>query len=587
MTRRAAGATGETSGGGGGVPAPERGSQRRAGATGGPPGNFIRQRIDADLAAKRASGVVTRFPPEPNGFLHVGHAKSICLNFGVARDYGGHCYLRFDDTNPEREDVEYVESIKRDVRWLGFDWGDRLTHASDYFDALYRFAVELIEAGRAYVCSLSADEIRATRGDLTRAGTESPYRNRGVEENLDLFRRMKDGEFEDGAHVLRARIDMAAPNLNLRDPVLYRIRRRTHQNTGDEWCIYPLYDFTHCLSDALEGVTHSLCTLEFEDHRPLYDWVLDHVAVPCRPRQIEFSRLSLGYTALSKRLLTRLVDEGDVDGWDDPRMPTIAGMRRRGYTPAAIRDFCERIGVTKKDALVEMALLENCVRENLDRHAPRRMAVLDPIVLVITDYTRESEEFEIPNHPHRPEMGARKAPFRARVFIERDDFMIDPPRKFLRLAPGREVRLRYAWLVTCIDYETDARGNVTVVYCTHDPDSRGGDAPDGRRVRGALHWVSTEHGVGARVNLYDRLFHEEDPANPRKGDLRDHLNADSLRVADNAVVEPSLARIEGLERFQFERLGYFCSDPVSRARDGTPVFNRTVTLRDSWRGGSP
>ncbi len=543
--------------------------------------NFIRQRIDADLAAGRVDEVVTRFPPEPNGYLHIGHAKSICLNFGVAEDYRGRCFLRFDDTNPEKEDVEYVASIKRDVHWLGFDWQDRLTHASDYFEKLYAFAVELVERGKAYVCSMNMADIRASRGTLTEPGSESPWRNRSVEENLNLFARMRAGEFPDGAHVLRARIDMASPNLNMRDPVLYRIRHQAHQNTGDAWCIYPLYDFTHCISDALEGVTHSLCTLEFEDHRPLYDWVLDNTSVPCHPQQIEFSRLSLDYTVMSKRMLTRLVNEGDVSGWDDPRMPTISGLRRRGYTPASIRDFCGRIGITKSDNRVEMSLLESCIREDLERSAPRRMAVVDPVKLVVTSYPEDREEsFVAANHPADESFGTRKVPFCREVYIERDDFMIDPPGKYFRLAPGREVRLRYAYLVTCTGYETDEDGRVTEIHCTHDPASRGGNAPDGRKVKGTIHWVSARHGVSAEVRLYDRLFVEENPAANRDRDFRDALNPGSLKIASSALVEPALAGEAAETTFQFERLGYFCVDPdTSPAR---PVFNRTVTLRDTW-----
>jgi len=554
-------------------------------ATGGT-SNFIRQRIDADLAGNRVRSVVTRFPPEPNGYLHIGHAKSICLNFGIARDYGGRCYLRFDDTNPEKETIEYVESIERDVQWLGFDWGDDLSHASDYFERLYEFAVELIGRRLAFVCSMSTEEIRATRGTLTEPGIESPYRNRSVEENLDLFARMRAGEFPDGAHVLRARIDMSSPNINMRDPVLYRIRHARHQNTGDAWCIYPLYDFTHCLSDALEGITHSLCTLEFEDHRPLYDWVLDNTSVPTHPQQIEFSRLSLGYTVLSKRVLTRLVAGGDVDGWDDPRMPTLSGMRRRGYTPRAIRDFCERIGITKSDNRVEMALLESCVREDLERTAPRRMAVLDPVRLVITDYPEaDVEHFTAANHPADESFGTREVPFCRELFIERDDFMVDPPKKYFRLAPGREVRLRYAWLVTCTGYDSDDDGRVTTIYCRHDPASRGGNAPDGRKVKGTIHWVSARHGAPAEVRLYDRLFRVENPAASRGVNPREHLNPDSLVIAAGAVVEPGLAAAEAGERFQFERLGYFCRD--RSADDDRPVFNRTVTLRDSWARQQP
>ncbi len=546
------------------------------------PSNFIRQRIDTDLSSGKAGDIVTRFPPEPNGYLHIGHAKSICLNFGIARDYNGICYLRFDDTNPGKEDLEYVASIKRDVLWLGFNWQDRLTHASDYFDQLHDFAVELIKTRKAYVCSMSTEDIRASRGTLTEPGTESPFRNRTIDENVDLFERMKNGEFPDGSHVLRASIDMTSPNLNMRDPILYRIRHQEHQNTGRKWCIYPMYDFTHCLSDALEGISHSLCTLEFEDHRPLYDWVLDNTSAPCHPQQIEFSRLSLGFTVLSKRMLTQLVSEGDVNGWDDPRMLTISGLRRRGFTPCAIRDFCNRIGVTKKDNRVEMALLENSAREDLDRIAPRRMAVLNPLKLVITNYPEnDQEEFDAANHPNNPEMGQRKIPFARELYIERDDFMMEPPKKFYRLGPGREVRLRYACLVTCTGYETDDNGEVSVVYCTYDPETRGGKAPDGRKVKGTIHWVSAQHGVEAEIRLYDRLFLVENPADPKTGHFRDHLNPGSLEKLENAVLEPGLFGLEGMQRFQFERLGYFCTD-IDNSITGKPVFNRTVTLRDSW-----
>jgi len=549
------------------------------------PSNFIRQRIDADIDSGKTAQVVTRFPPEPNGFLHIGHAKSICLNFGIARDYDGRCFLRFDDTNPAKEDTEFVESIKADVHWLGFDWDERLTHASDYFERLFAFAMELIDNGKAYVCSQSGEEIRAARGTLTEAGQESPYRNRSISENRGLFERMRKGEFGDGEHVLRARIDMASPNLNMRDPVIYRIRHQVHQNTGDAWCIYPMYDFTHCLSDALEGITHSLCTLEFEDHRPLYDWVLDNTSVPCHPQQIEFSRLSLGYTVMSKRMLTQLVENGDVNGWDDPRMPTISGLRRRGYTPASVRDFCDRIGITKKENRIEMALLENSIREDLDPIAPRRMAVLDPIKVVITNYTEgESESFDAPNHPANPEMGSRAVPFSREIYIEREDFMVDPPKKFFRLAPGREVRLRYAYLVTCTGMETDDDGQPTVIYCTYDPETRGGNAPDGRKVKGTIHWVCASAGVNARVNVYDRLFNVENPADAKTGNFREHLNPDSLKVIEHAVVEASLTGTAPGQRFQFERLGYFCTD-LEQTRGLT--FNRTITLRDSWakRGG--
>lgn len=544
--------------------------------------NFIRKRIDQDIADSTVEHIVTRFPPEPNGYLHIGHAKSICLNFGIARDYNGTCYLRFDDTNPEKEDSEFVESIKRDVEWLGFDWQDNLSHSSEYFDQLYDYAVDLIKQGLAYVCNLSAEEMRAGRGTLTGPGTDSPNRTRSIEENLDLFKRMKEGEFTDGQQVLRAKIDMASPNINLRDPVLYRIKHQTHQNTGDKWCIYPMYDFTHCLSDAQEGVTHSLCTLEFEDNRALYDWVLDNLTPPARPHQIEFSRLNLDYTVLSKRMLTQLVSEGDVDGWDDPRMPTLSGLRRRGYTAAAIRDFCDRIGITKKNNRIEYALLENSIREDLDHSSERRMAVLDPLKLVISNYPEEpvDDNLDAINHPNQPELGVRSLQFSRELYVERSDFMIDPPRKFFRLGPGREVRLRYAYLVTCTGYDVDENGEPSVIYCTYDPDSRGGNAPDGRKVKGTIHWVSAEHAINAEVRLYDRLFSEENPTADKQVDFRQSLNRQSLKVIDNAKLEPALGGLVGVQRFQFERSGYFCSD--LDYSEQTPVFNRTVTLRDSW-----
>ena len=544
-----------------------------AAATGSPaPAGFIRRIVAADLAA--ADGperVVTRFPPEPNGYLHVGHAKSMCLNFGVAAETGGLCRLRFDDTNPLKESREYAEAIEEDVRWLGFEWEGAPRHASDYFEAMYGYARDLVRAGFAYVDSQSAEEIRAARGTLTRPGRDSPWRGRTVEENLDLFARMRAGEFPDGAHVLRARIDMAAGNLNLRDPVLYRIRHARHPHTGDAWRLYPTYDFAQVLSDAIEGVTHSLCTLEFEDHRALYDWILDHVETPARPRQIEFSRLSLEHTVMSKRRLAELVEGGHVDGWGDPRMPTLRGMRRRGYPPAAIRDFCERVGVTRKASRSEMGLLERCVREELDRRAPRAMAVLRPLRLVIDSYPEdEQEEVDARNHPGDPSAGVRKAPFGRELYIERDDFAADPPRGYRRLAPGREVRLRYAFIVRCESFETDpATGEVTTVHCTHDPATRGGRAPGGRKVRGAIHWVSAARAVTAPVRLYDRLFLSPDPSG-----LED-LNPASLEVIADAKLEPSLAAARPGECFQFERLGYFC-------RDEDSGFNRTVTLRDGW-----
>jgi glutaminyl-tRNA synthetase len=546
-----------------------------------PPANFIRQRIDIDLAENQIKNVVTRFPPEPNGYLHIGHAKSICLNFGIAKDYEGHCFLRFDDTNPEKEAMEFVKAIQEDVKWLGFDWEDRLRHASDYFEQLFQYAVELIKSEKAYVCSLDGDAIRQMRGTLTEPGQDSPYRKRTVDENLDLFLRMRDGEFKDGAHVLRAKIDMSSPNLNMRDPIIYRVRHQHHQNTGDTWCIYPMYDFTHCLSDAIEGITHSLCTLEFEDHRPLYDWVLDNVSAPCHPQQIEFSRLTLNYTVTSKRLLAQLVNDGHVEGWDDPRMPTISGLRRRGFTPEAIRDFCDRIGITKKYNQIEMTLLENLVREDLDPKVNRRMAVLNPIKLVVTNYPDDLHEiFDAPNHPNKPEMGTRTIEFGKELVIERDDFMIDPPRKFFRMGPGREVRLRYAYIVTCTGFDVDENGEPSVIYCTYDPETKGGNTPDGRKVKGTIHWVSSHDGQVATVHLYDRLFTEENPAGSKARDFKDHLNPESLRVLSNAIVEPSVVQGTSIEHFQFERLGYFCTDPKTSTTD--LVINRTISLRDTW-----
>jgi glutaminyl-tRNA synthetase len=544
--------------------------------------NFIRHIIDADLrTGKNDARVATRFPPEPNGYLHIGHAKSICLNFGTAKDYGGTCNLRFDDTNPDKESEEYQEAIKDDVRWLGFDWGDRLYHASDYFGQLYDFAVQLIKAGAAYVDSLSADEIRDLRGTLTESGRASPYRGRSIEENLDMFERMRKGEFEDGAHVLRAKIDMSSPNINMRDPTIYRIRRTAHHRTGDTWKIYPMYDYTHCISDALERITHSLCTLEFEDHRPLYDWFLDQLPVLCHPQQIEFARLELNYTITSKRKLLALVTEGHVDGWNDPRLPTLKGMRRRGYPPAAIRTFCDRVGVTKKETVIDMTVLENCVREELDETAPRAMAVLDPLKVVIDNYPQDVVEFlDAANHPKDPAFGSRRIPFSRVLYVERDDFMEDPPKRFFRLAPGREVRLRYAYLVTCDEVVRDpASGEIKELRCSYDPDTRGGNAPDGRKVKGTIHWVSAPHAARAEVRLYDRLFNVADPAGA--GDFRDHLNPDSLKRLTGAYVELELAKARPGAVYQFERLGYFCADNVD-SPTAAPIFNRTVSLRDSW-----
>jgi len=541
--------------------------------------DFIREIVEEDLRTGRHSSVVTRFPPEPNGFLHIGHAKSICLNFGIAGEYGGHCNLRFDDTNPTKEEAEYAEAIKRDVAWLGFDWGTHLYHASDYFQQLYEWAEELIRTGKAYVDSLSAEQIRDLRGTLTEAGKDSPYRNRSADENLDLFRRMKGGEFPDGAHVLRARIDMHSPNVNMRDPVLYRIRHETHHRTGDTWCIYPMYDYAHPLSDAIEHVTHSLCTLEFEDHRPLYDWLIENVPVPSRPRQYEFARLNLNYTVMSKRKLLRLVTDGHVGGWDDPRMPTIAGLRRRGYTPASIRNFCDRVGVAKRENVIDVALLEFSVREDLNRTAPRVMGVLDPLPVVIENYPAEQTEwFETANNPEDVAAGTRSVPFCRTVYIERDDFLESPPKKFFRLAPGREVRLRSAYFITCTEAKKDDSGKIVELRATYDPATRGGDAPDGRRPKATLHWVSAEHAVDCEVRLYDRLFRSENPE--ESGDFLADLNPDSLRVVPRAKLEPSIRGAAPAARFQFERLGYFCVDVDSTHE--RLVFNRTVTLKDTW-----
>ena len=546
--------------------------------------DFVRSIVADDLVTGKFGGrVVTRFPPEPNGYLHIGHAKSIFLNFGVAgENQGGMCYLRFDDTNPVKEDVEYVESIQEDVRWLGCDWGDRLTYASDYFDDLYRFAVQLIESGKAYVCDLSAEETREYRGTLTEPGRESPYRNRSVEENLDLFQRMKAGEFPDGARVLRAKIDMASANVNLRDPVMYRILHQEHHRTGDKWCVYPTYDFTHGQTDSIEGVTHSICTLEFEDHRPLYDWYLDQLGI-YHPQQIEFARLNLSHTVLSKRRLLTLVEDDHVSGWDDPRMPTLAALRRRGYTPEAIRNFCERVGVAKRDITVDLALLEHCVREDLNQRAPRVMAVLHPLKVVIDNYPEGmTEDFDAVNNPEDAGMGTRKVPFSRVLYIERDDFREDPPRRFFRLAPGREVRLRYACYITCTDVVKDENGDVVELHCTYDPESRGGSSPDGRRVQATLHWVSAEHAVDAEVHLYNHLFEAADPSGGKDGgNFISGLNPESLVTLASCKVEPSLADAEPGARYQFERQGYFCVDAVDSAPNHL-VFNRTVSLRDSW-----
>ena len=547
--------------------------------------NFIRNIIADDLKQNKNEGRVhTRFPPEPNGYLHIGHAKSICLNFGIAEEHeGGLCNLRFDDSNPEKEDLEYVEAIKEDVRWLGFDWQDRLFFASDYYLQLYDYAVILIRAGKAYVESLSLEEIREYRGTLTQPGKASPDRGRSIEENIDLFERMRAGEFEDGKYILRAKIDMASPNMNLRDPAIYRIKKAHHYRTGDEWCIYPMYDFTHGISDALEGITHSLCTLEFEDHRPLYDWFLEQLPIPCHPQQIEFSRLNLSYTVTSKRKLNELVTGDYVDGWDDPRMLTIAGMRRRGYTAAAIRDFCERIGVTKNDTIIDMSVLENCVREDLDKTTRRVMGVLKPLRVVIENYPDDqSEELDAPYHPNDPDMGSRIVPFSKVIYVEHDDFMEEPPRKFFRLGPGREVRLRYAYFITCNEIIKDEHGDVVELRCTYDPETKGGNAPDGRKVRGTIHWVSAEHALDAEVRIYDRLFNDPEPdSNQHDRDWKEFLNPNSIEILDNAKLEPSLSKAKAGDQFQFERLGYFNVDSKNSKAD-KPVFNRTIPLRDSW-----
>ena len=549
------------------------------------PSNFIRNIINNDVKNNKNDGRVhTRFPPEPNGYLHIGHAKSICLNFGIVKDYaGGICNLRFDDTNPEKEDVEYTEAIKNDVHWLGFDWEDRLFYASDYFEELYEYAKQLIRDGKAYVDDLSVDEMRALRGTLTEPGKPSPRRDRSVEENLDLFERMKAGEFVEGSHILRAKIDMASPNMNMRDPAIYRIKKTIHHRTGDTWCIYPMYDYTHCISDALEGITHSLCTLEFEDHRPLYDWFLDQLPVPCHPQQIEFARLNLNYTVTSKRKLNELVTGNYVSGWDDPRMPTIIGMRRRGYTPEALRDFCERIGLTKSDTMIDMSVLENCVREDLDKRTRRVMAVLNPLKVVIENYPEEQfEQLNAPYHPNDSTMGSREIPFSKVIYIEHDDFMEDPPKKFFRLGPGREVRLRYAYFITCTDVIKNDAGEIIELRCTYDPETKGGNAPDGRKVKGTIHWVSAEHCVQTEVRLYDRLFTDPKPDSKRhEKDWKEFLNPESMLDLKDCRLEPSLAYAEKEELFQFERLGYFCVDYKDNYQ-GKPVFNRTVTLRDSW-----
>ena len=544
--------------------------------------NFIRNIIDEELAANKHETVVTRFPPEPNGYLHIGHAKSICLNFGLAAHYGGRCHLRFDDTNPVKEEQEYIDAIKNDLHWLGFDWGDHEYYASDYFETLYSYAERLVEKGLAYICELTAEQIREYRGTLTEPGKPSPWRDRPVEENLDLLGRMRTGEFQDGSRVVRAKIDMAAPNLNLRDPVLYRILHATHHRTGSDWCIYPMYDFAHGQSDSIEGITHSICTLEFEDHRPLYDWLCEAIGI-YHPRQIEFARLNLTYTVMSKRRLLELVNEQHVGGWDDPRMPTLSGMRRRGFTPGAIRTFCDRIGVGKSESVIDMGVLEDCVREDLDARAPRAMGVLRPLKVTITNYPQDQvEEFTVPRHPKNPEMGTRTIPFGREILIERDDFMEDPPKKFFRLGPGREVRLRYGYIIRCDEViKNPVSGEVVELRCSYDAETGGGHLPEGRKkVKGIIHWVSATHGIPVEVRIYDRLFKAANPTGDKHADYRGHLNPDSLEILTESLVEPSLSGLQAGEAFQFERLGYFCID-----RDTTPskvVFNRVVTLRDSW-----
>jgi glutaminyl-tRNA synthetase len=548
-----------------------------------PPSDFIRDIINEDLRTNKHLGrVATRFPPEPNGYPHVGHAKSVCLNFGIAAQYGGTCNLRMDDTDPTGESMEYVEAIIRDVKWLGFDWEDRLYYASDYYGQLYEYALQLIRMGKAFVCDLSTDEMREYRGSFTEPGRESPWRNRSVEENLDLLKRMRAGEFEEGSCVLRAKIDMASPNITMRDPIMYRIKKESHYRTGDQWCIYPMYDFAHCLSDSIEKITHSICTLEFENNRPLYDWFLEALNIENRPQQIEFARLNLSYTMLSKRRLIELVENGIVNGWDDPRMPTLSGMRRRGYPPEAIRDFCERIGVAKNDSLIDVALLENCIRECLNEKAPRVLAVLRPLRVVIDNYPEgQMETFDCPYHPKNPEMGSRKVPFSRVLYIEQEDFMENPPRKFFRLAPGREVRLRYGYFIKCVNVvKNPETGAVVELHCTYDPETRTGFAPDGRKVDATIHWVSAAHGVPAEVRLYDRLFRVADPL-AAASDYMEHLNPGSTETLRSCRVEPSLAGAAPGSAFQFERMGYFCLDAVDSKADSL-VFNRTVTLRDAW-----
>ncbi len=544
--------------------------------------DFIRTKVKGETDSGKWDGrVVTRFPPEPNGYLHIGHAKSICLNFGIAQEFGGTCHLRFDDTNPTKEEQEYIDAIKEDIQWLGFDWGENEFYASDYFNQLYEWAIELIKKGKAYVCELTGEQTREYRGTLTEPGKNSPYRDRSIEENLDLFERMKAGEFEDGSKTLRAKIDMASPNMNMRDPVLYRILRATHHRSGDKWCIYPMYDYTHGQSDSIEKITHSLCTLEFENHRPLYNWFLDALEI-YHPEQTEFARLNLNYTLTSKRKLLQLVEDGHVAGWDDPRMSTIRGFRRRGYTPASIRELCHKVGVAKFNGVTDIKLLEHCIREDLNKNAQRVMAVLKPLKVVIENYPEDQvEQMDAVNNPEDDSAGTRKVPFTRELYIEQDDFMEDPPKKFFRLGPGREVRLRYGYLITCNDFVKDDQGNVIELRCSYDPETRGGNAPDGRKVKGTIHWVSASEAATAEVRLYDHLFTKENPSKEKKGKVfTDYINPDSLEVIEQCFVEPSLKEANVGDRFQFERLGYFCVDPDSS--DGSLVFNRTVSLKDSW-----
>ncbi|MCF7790391.1 MAG: glutamine--tRNA ligase/YqeY domain fusion protein [Victivallales bacterium] len=544
------------------------------------PLDFIRNKVNEDITNNKNDGkVVTRFPPEPNGYLHIGHAKAFCLNFGIAKELNGKCHLRFDDTNPVKEDDKYIQAIKRDIHWMGYDWGDNLFYASDYYEKLYEFAVELIKMGKAFVCDLSMEEIKEYRGTLTTPGKESPYRNRSIEENLDLFKRMRNGEFTDGAKTLRAKIDMNSTNIHMRDPAMYRIKHVSHHRTGDKWCIYPMYDFAHCLSDAIEGITHSLCSLEFEIHRPLYDWFLEKLNLHPRPQQIEFNRLNLTYTVMSKRKLIKLVEENKVFGWDDPRMPTVSGMRRRGYTPRAIKNFVKKAGLTKREQVIDVSLLEYCVREDLNKTSPRVMGVLNPVKVIIDNYPEgRVEEMTAVNNPEDETMGTRKVPFSKELYIEKEDFREEAPRKFFRMVPGREVRLRYAYIVKCTRCTKDENGEITEIHCTVDPESRGGTAPDGRKVKGTLHWVSAQHALKAEVRLYDRLFKRENPESD--GHFIDDLNSDSLKVLPECFVEPYLKNVKPEDRIQFERIGYFCVDEDSKK--DKPVFNRTVPLRDSW-----